>query len=383
MIKILCDICKSPDLSVVMQLPQLPITGIFTSRIDKIEPQLFDQKLMFCDSCGHGQLHEIVDPKIVYGSSYLHRSSQSPISVNGNKVFVEFIKKVCGERKFKKTLDVGCNDGHLLSLLGDLVEVKTGIDASIDDRMVNGVSLKNCFVEDYTPTKDIDLVISSHTFEHVERPSEQIKKLIEGVCDDALFFIEVPCLDSMILNSRFDQVFHQHLHYFSVHSLIKLIESAGGEWVDHEFDYSYWGGTLMMAFKKQYSNTSVSVAIKKPTQPALRGSINRFNNQAVILKSFMAQLVQNGEEVVGYGFCQMFPVFDFHTGFSKYSNVIYDDSEDRWNLSYPGDMPICAAPPESLKDKNVVICAPDSSRAILKRCKDLNAKRILTLQQVF
>ena len=40
------------------------------------------------------------------------------------------------------------------------------------------------------------------------------------------FFIEVD-LDIMIKNLRFDQIFHQHYHYFNFNSLNNLITSLG------------------------------------------------------------------------------------------------------------------------------------------------------------
>ncbi|KKK78811.1 hypothetical protein LCGC14_2839810, partial [marine sediment metagenome] len=66
----------------------------------------------------------------------------------------------------------------------------------------------------------------------------------------ALFIIEVPSFDTLINNHRFDQVFHQRVNYFSLSSMKKLIDLSGCEYIDHTFNYNFWGGTMLFAFKK-------------------------------------------------------------------------------------------------------------------------------------
>ena len=70
--------------------------------------------------------------------------------------------------------------------------------------------------------KPINIFISTHNLEHISDPYKVLKKIIDFAEDDTTFFIEVPDADLMIKNHRFDQIFHQHYHYFSLRSLQNL-----------------------------------------------------------------------------------------------------------------------------------------------------------------
>ena len=73
----------------------------------------------------------------------------------------------------------------------------------------------------------IDIFISAHNLEHIENPLETLKMILKTADNKTTFFIEVPDADIMIKNLRFDQIFHQHYHYFNLNSLNNLIISLG------------------------------------------------------------------------------------------------------------------------------------------------------------
>ena len=62
------------------------------------------------------------------------------------------------------------------------------------------------------------MLLFAHNLEHIKDPC-CIKKLVEKFSSDTVFFIEIPDADLMIKNMRFDQIFHQHYHYFNINSL--------------------------------------------------------------------------------------------------------------------------------------------------------------------
>ncbi len=357
-----CAICHA-DIVPVLNMPKFPLTGIY---VDKpTQANLYDQTLMFCPRCGHGQLQDILDPKEIYNGTYSHRSSDSAISRNGNANFANWITKVTKGKKFNSALDVGCSDGYLMKLL-NTTEVR-GIDAAVDGVFIESAELGNP-----------DLVVSSHTFEHIEEPKEQLKRMVEAATEDAWFFITVPCLDTMIINSRWDQVFHQHLHYYSLSSMVRLIGAAGCHVVDHAYDYNYWGGTLMVAFQKGTD----SFRVGKPTTEEIRESTKTFFYQLSCFEVVINKLKNDREQVVGFGAAQMLPTLDYYVKFSDKLDCVYDDNESRVGKTWPGDSPMILKTPEDLSQYNVVITAPDSAREIIKRCVDLKAKRILVPFQV-
>ena len=57
----------------------------------------------------------------------------------------------------------------------------------------------------------------------------------------------------MIKNLRFDQIFHQHYHYFNLNSLNNLIISLGCKIIKKKINTNFWGGSILIAFKKNNS----------------------------------------------------------------------------------------------------------------------------------
>ena len=92
-IKLECAICRNNNLIQVIKLPNLPLTGVFVKEAPEKNSFSIDQALNFCSECGHVQLMYVLDPSYVYGQTYYHRSTNSPISRSGNDFFLKCVVK--------------------------------------------------------------------------------------------------------------------------------------------------------------------------------------------------------------------------------------------------------------------------------------------------
>lgn len=361
-----CAICGNDFLIRSWSLPALPLTGIFVK--EQVEPKTYDQEFLFCDKCEHGQLANIIDPSELYNGSYDHRSSTSEISVNGNAALADFIRETTNDKHFHCALDVGANDGFLMSKLK--ANVVCGVDPS-----TTGKNIVNKFVEqlkeDDLPAKP-NIVVSSHTFEHIPNIKEALQNLISLSVDDVVFFVEVPCLNAMLGNNRWDQVFHQHVNYFSKKSLVTLFKQFGFLVVNHRMNWNYWGGTQMWAFEK--SSDTRSYAYAQVLRQNIQASIGAFNHAMIAARSAAEMRNTN---LIGYGAAQMVPILEYHLKAIDELYYVADDNSQKHGLMWPGLKPKIQKPEKDLSDFTVMVTALDSSRAILKRCMELNARRML------
>ena len=130
-------------------------------------------------------------------------------------------------------LEIGCNDIKLIENLKNNFSYLYGIDPiwhkkeapkgkkiNVIGGYVENVNLKKV-------NKKIDVIVSTHNLEHIDDPFGVLKKFIDNFGEDVTFFIEVPDSDLMIKNLRFDQIFHQHYHYFNMNSLQNLTRRLG------------------------------------------------------------------------------------------------------------------------------------------------------------
>lgn len=392
--KTTCSVCLGKDLDEVLALPDFPLTSIYIK--DPAESADYpnaDQALMLCSRCGHGQLRFFLEPNFVYGSLYWHRSSASPIATNGNDFFAGFLERIAAKKKFRKIVEVGCNDLYLLRKIAGKGEELFGIDPIWKRRQPpteGNIRVIGKFIEEVDFGREIggepDLILSAHTFEHVDEPRVPLQKLMDTASSGAMFVIEVPSLDTLLATYRFDQVFHQHVQYFSLASMTHLIGELGGEYVAHTYNYDYWGGTMLVAFRKGPAGSSSLTSVIKPNKKAVGESLSVFREQIAALNKVLAVLIKNGETIYGYGGAQMLPALAYHLQSDlSFLRCVLDDNRSRHGLRYP-HLPLVIKKPEdgfTLEGAAVLITALDSARPILRRVMALKAKRILVPLHIF
>lgn len=376
-----CAICRKVPHE-CEALPGFPFTGIYcdeNARVSDFLQRGVDQGLMLCLSCGHAQLKHVVNPRLVYDNTYTHRGSLSPIARQGNLFFSAFIERLCPGKKFKRILDVGCNDGYLLKQLEVKADFLLGIDPIWIGKSFSPtpkIRLVGGFVEEIDLKQELgghpDLVVSAHAFEHIENPRKVLEGIIAQAAPEALFVIEVPSFDTLIKNYRFDQVFHQHIQYFSLASFSKLIEVLGCSYVAHTFNYAMWGGTMLFAFQKKSGS---SASFEKISKQRVIASLQVFRNSLARLSESLLE----STNVYGFGAAQMLPSLTYHVpNRLAPMKMIADDNVQRHQLKYPG-FHFSIVPPQTVdfEGADVVITALDSARQILSRLIQLNPKRIL------
>jgi hypothetical protein len=376
-----CFCCGSNNVENVLKLPNLPLTGYY---IYPNEPEIkdyhFDQDLLVCKDCGHGQLQNIVDPGYLYNDKYSHRGSLSPIASGGNYFFLNYLlANISGNKD--SIIDVGCNDLLLMDLIKDKIVAENyyGLDPIWigKDHNKNGINVLGKF-SDNLKKEDIkgklDLVVSCHTFEHIPNPFESLVKISELCTDNADFFIEVPSMETLIELNRIDQIFHQHVNYYSVNSMTELFKRIGFAYIDHTFNYDMWGGTMILHFKKGVPANNIEK--KKIDTKNFAKSLGLFRKQIDIFNEQISDL----SDVFLFGAAQMLPVLVYHINNPKFdSAIIYDNNPSRIGLKYPHSNLSIEAPPSSLKGKSIVITALDSYRPIIKKLIDLYPKRIIDI----
>ncbi|MEO6005721.1 MAG: methyltransferase domain-containing protein [Opitutus sp.] len=391
-----CSACGHSELEEVLDLPNLPLTGIFVLPEERKNFPNFDQALIRCTSCGHGQLRETVDAHFLYQDTYTHRSSLSPISTRGNDLFLRFVEEFSAERQFACIAEIGCNDLYLLRKLLNRGKTLIGFDPIWRGRVAGnaeGIQVSGKYIEEINPAADLperpDLVLSVHTLEHVDQPLNSLRAVFDYAQPGALFFFEVPSLDTLLKIGRFDQVFHQHLNYFSLASIRRLIRQLGGEFIAHRYNYGYWLGTMMVAFRKPSHDASeTGRAVELP--PIGRDEIvRRFTQYQQSMESVavsLDQLIRQGTPAIGFGGAQMVPTLAYHLksdlGVLK---AILDDNPDKAGRTYPSIATNIqlASDFANLDEYAVLVTALDSARPILNRVAAMGARYIISPNNPF
>jgi hypothetical protein len=380
-----CNICSNKDLIELINMPKMPITGLYLDE-SNLDDNLYDQAFNYCQTCGHGQLKNILDPDIIYNDSYEHRTSKSQISMSGNDFLLKTINNIVGDKVFDQALEVGCNDLYLINGLSSKAKHLVGIDPIWKDKdfiVDEKISIHGKFIDELDQSifhERPDLIVSSHTFEHIDETYEQFEKIVDLAANDCLFFIEVPSLDSTVKGRRFDQIFHQHLQYFSYSSMRFLINRLGCEFMGSKYNYSYWGGTSLFWFRKN-SNSIKNLNIELIPEKIITHNFKEFKNS---LQESLKQILFFDEKIIGLGAAQMLPTIAYHMESNlDFISKIYDDNDDRVNKYLPYISPqIQKFSSDDISDAIILITALDSSRPLLKKILAHDPRRIFSLINV-
>jgi SAM-dependent methyltransferase len=187
-------------------------------------------------------------------------SYNSANSIFAKKHWAEYVKNISNFiSKESKIIDVGCNDGYLLSLLKKKTNSKYifGLDPSgfqinkskrryknINFKCGYGEQIVDFFGEDY-----FDVITCNNVFNHSSNPLLFLKCIKSSLKDSGLIIIEVPNWINTVKNKLWDQIYHEHVSYFTPFSVCKIFKKADLKIVKID-NINYHGGSLRIFAKK-------------------------------------------------------------------------------------------------------------------------------------
>ena len=399
-----CAVCEKKILEEIFSLPKLPLTGRFSPNPMAKMPSGINQSLLYCVFCGHIQLAHQVPPQALYDDTYYFRTSTSVKAKAGTEFFLSSLTQILGERNFSCVLDVGCNDLYLLQRLKGRAKVCVGIDPIWEEKKISSRHSEEHRDEESHPEKilrfaqnddtsitviggtveEIDLktvlpqapelIVCRHTLEHIARAKQVLEKLFSAAKPGAVFCFEVPGFDVLLERFRFDQVFHEHLNYFSLAAFQRLIEEAGGEYLGHRENRHDWGA-LFIAFRKK----KVPLRAKTKGRYALKEIQKRYAVFQNFMRTMTGTIKNLSGEVYGFGAAQMLPVLAYHlkTDFSRFKTILDDDPAKAglfyWNLP----LKIQSSGQVKLSDASIVLTALDNAQPILSKLLQNRPKNIV------
>lgn len=333
-----CLICEKKTGSPIIEMPQFPVTEIYVDKRMDEKLGFADQGFHLCANCGHGQIENVIDVEFQYGvaSDYFFRASQSATSNDTNNFFIDFVNSVIHDNAFNVIVELGCNDLSLLKSFKTRAKKLFGIDPILKDNEdefneENIIAIGD-FFENVNLDQKIDVVLCKDTLEHIANPKQFVKKILEKATNETKLFFQFPLLDALLVDCRFDQIFHQHLNYFSLKSILYMLDELGCGLLSYTINYDHWG-SILIAFQKGADNSKYRNKLWDIDFSDVRECYKLFKTEMELTQKRLENY--NNEIIYGYGAALMLPVLSYHlvNGMS-YLKCIIDDDKDKEGMYY-------------------------------------------------
>ena len=264
-----CQTCDSKELKPILFLGYLPPVNQMHKIGDPPKEQpSYPAQVLYCPRCHLVQLGLIVDPKILFPSEYPYTSGTTKILRDN---FVELYgecKTVLDLSRDDLIVDIGSNDGTLLSnfanhhrVLGVTPEdigklaIERGIPTIISyfDRDV----VKR-IVEEKGKAR---IVTAANVFAHIENVKEVVNCIVELLSEDGVFISESHYLIPLLETVQYDTIYHEHLRYYSLQSLKYLLEMHDLEIIHAKRIPTHGGSIRVYAARKGVYPVKKSIEI--------------------------------------------------------------------------------------------------------------------------
>lgn len=235
-------------------------TFIKEDQLNLSEP-VFPLQVNLCPSSGHLQLAYVSDAEERYNLySYSYTSSNSAFSRNHWDNYATEVKNRFNPTKL--AVEIGSNDGYLVGQFSDTCKKVLGVD--ISETMCNiaeerGVpSFQGAFgskLGKYLQELHgyADVVMANNVLNHANDPVDFAKGAATLIGINGVFIFEMPYWVSMLESGRFvDQVYHEHISYFTMKSIVTMLEKADMVVSDVEV-VDYHGGSIRVYAKYKTS----------------------------------------------------------------------------------------------------------------------------------
>lgn len=228
-----CRVCDGKQLTPVVDLGEQPWCNHFLKKEEVGKEPYYPLRVLYCLDCKTSQLDFTVKKEIMFGDhTYLSGVTKS-LSAHFKEVADEVDARFFSGVKEKSVLDIGSNDGTQLKHFQALGYTVQGVESSKGTAKIAndaGVPTLNAFFNQETMRglgKQFDVFNASGVFFHLEELHSVCRAIKEGLKPDGVFVVQFLYMKTIMENLAFDQIYHEHLLYYTLQTIEVLLNRHG------------------------------------------------------------------------------------------------------------------------------------------------------------
>ena len=305
-----CRVCDDSQLSEILNLGLSEISSYFP-RLDEVDPPCAPLVLVQCSKCSLVQLLHNVDQDFLFGNTYGYRTGLNPSMQRHVESLARWLSETYRIVPGSKVLDIGSNDGTFLNTLADQELELYGVDPNYDDMAhyyKKNISGKKAFFDaNLFVGLKFDLITSIAMFYDVNDPVSFAVQIKSVLSKNGIWFLEQSYLIDMLENNSFDTICHEHLLYYSLDSLSRIMNSAELKIIGVRRSRANGGslGIVVAHLDSEFEADEMVETLQNTERNIQRNLISNFKTEVLKLRNeiyeMILQIKSEGKTIWGVG----------------------------------------------------------------------------------
>lgn len=309
-----CRICKNATKTVLDLGATPPANSLLSNPNDEIK--FHPLVLEYCGSCGNLQLRDCLNSDELY-KHYFYVTPKSKTLDSHYNYLTNFLLSRNYINNDSFVVEVGSNIGTFLQFIRPNVKSVIGIDPAtniVAEANKLGIDTICDFFgeESASAIKNThgfaDTIVARHSFAHNSSPHDLLRGVTALLSPTGTLVVENAYAVNTIEGNEFDQIYHEHMFYYSIQSMSKALELNGLVLVDVLISLVH-GGSICFIAKRVESSPVVMDSVESHLvyeKNALNeASLLNFASNAYRLKleltNYVKSLVERDKTIYTYG----------------------------------------------------------------------------------
>jgi len=340
-----------------LDLGKQPLGNGFLNSRKKFKKEYFyDLKVGFSQKSSMVQLLQAPKKEKMFNNNYAFYSSTSKFMDHHFKKFSKEIKNFIIKKKIKKPLivEIGSNDGIMLKRFKNYqhLGIEPAKNVALECRnktkcnvIIEFFSIKTINKIFKQFNKKVDVYYSANVMGHIENIKSVFQNISMSLSDKGILVLEDPYLGEIIKKNSYDQIYDEHIYFFSLTSISKLAKMYNLELFDASPQSTHGGSMRYFLCKsKEYKKTS---RLKKLLNNEKKLKLEKLNTYKLFAKrvinskkklvNLLKLLKKNNKTVYAYGAtAKSTTIFNYCKINNELVKFYFDNTKIKQNKYSPG-----------------------------------------------
>ena len=273
-----CEICGQTTMPSVLDLGSHPMCDDLVQSNDNRICAEYPIEILFCPNCKTCHQRFPIPKQHLFPPTYHYRSRFTADVLLGMENLVHTCTKRFGPLAQKTVVDIGCNDGSLLSIFQRHDALTIGVEptgACLEAKHKGHVTYNEYFSETLARTilekhGEPDFITFTNVFAHIEDLQGVIRALRIMMANSTVLVIENHYLGAVLNTNQFDTFYHEHPRTYSYSSFVHVAKLLDTQLLDVEFPSRYGGNIRVYMSNNSYSSQASAELLTHPENNELQ-----------------------------------------------------------------------------------------------------------------